>query len=88
MLKSELLKKSIADNSAKLALINNEMTGLTLSDCIKEYIEQLEEGSYMTFLRSWLGCMIEQKCSEAVSIMKDIIKYGMAVREERKAHEQ
>jgi hypothetical protein len=79
MAKSESLKKSIITKSAELAHDVDEME-LPLSDCVNEYTEQLEDGSYLTFLRMWIGYMIEQGSKKAADIMKDIIRYRLAAR--------
>ena len=84
MVKVELLKNEITSKSAELAheIDESDDIGLetTLSDYVKEYTEQLEDGSYLTHLRMWLGYMIEQGNKKAVDIMKNLIKYRLATR--------
>jgi len=84
MVKVELLKIEITSKSAELAreidAIDDIGLETTLSDYAKEYTEQLEDGSYLTHLRMWLGYMIEQGNKKAVDIMKNLIKYRLATR--------
>ncbi|WP_242831827.1 hypothetical protein [Desulfitobacterium hafniense] len=70
MLKSEIIRRA-----AELAHKNDPY--LTTRECIEEYYEQFEDGSYELWLRGWLGLMIEDGHKEAVEIMKDLIRYRL-----------
>jgi hypothetical protein len=77
---AETLRTEIIKASAALAHKNDEFgkeQGITLQDYIIEYTEQFDEGSYLTYLRAWLGYMIEQGNADAVEIMKNLIKYKL-----------
>lgn len=82
MLRSDLLKNSVITKCAELAVDNSN--GVTFDECVKEYQEQFEDGSFTIWLRTWIGSMIEQGSEKAVSIMKDLISYGLAMMAERK----
>lgn len=83
MIRSEFLKKAIINQSAKLAVETDECV-LTLEECIEEYSEQLADGSYLLWLRAWIGYMIEEGNKKAIEIMKDLINYRLALKAENK----
>ena len=82
MRRSDLLKNAVITKSAEL--VAEISAGLQFDECVKEYQEQFNDGTYMIWLRSWIGSMIEQGSIKAIAIMKDLISYGLAVRAERK----
>lgn len=62
----------IATKSATLA---NELdSSLSYDECLKEYIEQLIDNTYNSFLRVWIGWLVENKNQRAIDIMKLIIR--------------
>lgn len=73
-----MLKDKIISNAAELA--HKDDPYLTKQECISEYYEQFEDGSYELWLRGWLGLMIENGSKEAVEIMKDLIRYRLQSR--------
>lgn len=78
MKKTYTLKNEIIRKAAELAHKNDPY--LTEQECIGEYQEQFEDGSYELWLRGWLGLMIEEGSREAVKIMKDLIRYRLQSR--------
>lgn len=72
----EQLRNAIITKSAELA--SNTDDAITMQECVKEYTDQFDEGSYCEYLRSWIGYMIEQGNKEAIDILKDIIRYRLA----------
>lgn len=72
------LKLSIIRRAAELSYKTAEGGIATLEEYQQEYTEQFEEGSYNQYLRVFLGCMVEQGNKEAISVMKDIIRYNLA----------
>ena len=69
------LKTEIIRKAAELAHKNDPY--LTKQECMEEYHEQFEDGSYELWLRGWLGLMIENGHKEAIDIMKDLIRYRL-----------
>lgn len=69
------LKNEIVRKAAELAHKNDPYTAI--EDCLEEYSEQFEDGSYELWLRGWLGLMIEDGSKEAVEIMKNLIRYRL-----------
>lgn len=77
-MENEILKNSIIKRCANLAFAQ-EWNAATLEECITEYTEQFEEHSENRWLRKWLGWMIEDKNTEAIEIMKDLIRYNISL---------
>ena len=81
MCKSEFYKKQLIEKSSMLAHETVECD-TPVADFEKEYTEQIEEGTYLTYLRCWIGYMIEQGSKKAVDAMKDLIQYRLSLRKE------
>jgi len=71
------LVAEIAVRCAKLAVAVDESGDVTFGEYVNEYVEQLEDGTYLTYLKSWIGWMIESGSKEAVEIMKRVIRCEM-----------
>ncbi len=76
----ELLRNEVIAKSVELALEYSESEDLEVDRklYIDEYVDQFKDGSYLLYLRSWLGYMIECGNKQAVDIMKDLIRYKLS----------
>jgi len=79
------LVTEIAVRCAKLAVTVDESGDVTFGEYVNEYVEQLEDGTYLTYLKSWIGWMIESGSKEAVEIMKRIIRCEVKAAEMKEA---
>jgi hypothetical protein len=69
------MENLIAIKSARLAFYMDCNT--SYQDYLNEFSEQIREGSHNTYLRSWIGYMVEQHNASAIDILKMIIRNNL-----------
>jgi hypothetical protein len=67
----------IAERSARLALDVDDIGITSYGEYLQEFTEQLLTNVHNSYLRLWIGYMIEQGNKEAIEIMKLIIKFNL-----------